>query len=104
VRSNYNHFTQQSITETATLETLLRVMSRSSEFNEHQLRVAEKRALNELNKKIRFKVDKKVQSRDSKVFVLVQAVLGCLQYNDISLHQESFKIMKSFKRLSKCKN
>jgi hypothetical protein len=82
----------------------LRVMSRSSEFNEHQLRVAEKRALNELNKKIRFKVDKKVQSRDSKVFVLVQAVLGCLQYNDISLHQESFKIMKSFKRLSKCKN
>jgi hypothetical protein len=93
----------QQIKQGAALDDLLKVLCRCSEFSDHQLRVMEKRTLNELNKHIKFKLEHKVQNREAKIYVLMQATLGCLQHQDISLQQETFKIVKIFKRLAKCK-
>ncbi|XP_065335350.1 probable ATP-dependent DNA helicase HFM1 isoform X2 [Cloeon dipterum] len=92
----------ENVKNAMTMDNLLHVVSKCSEFEEYQLRVIEKRTLNELNKKIRYKVAGKVQSIHSKVFVLIQANLDGLQCQDVALQQESFKIMKVAQRVSKC--
>ncbi|XP_059489970.1 probable ATP-dependent DNA helicase HFM1 isoform X2 [Neocloeon triangulifer] len=92
----------ENVTSGMSIEEFLQVLSKCEEFKEYQLRVVEKRTLNELNKAIRFKISGKVQSLESKVFVVIQATLGGLNHQDIALQQESMKILRVAQRVARC--
>lgn len=90
-----------------TLEELLELVASCHELSEVQLRVTDKKTLNALNADktsatIRFPMKGKIRSREMKINCLIQANFGCLPIQDVSLNQESGRIMRIAQRLSKC--
>lgn len=88
---------------------ILAAVSRCAEFNEVQLRVNERRALNTLNRckdrdTVRFPLPGKIKGRDMKVYVLSQATFGDLSMPDPALRQENMKVIRIGQRVTKCKN
>lgn len=73
----------------ATLEDVLRAICQCDEL-ETPVRKMEKKTLNELSLKVRFKLEKKarVQEPAQKAFVLIQAMLGGLEVPDFSMRME----------------
>ncbi|XP_036409769.1 probable ATP-dependent DNA helicase HFM1 [Megalops cyprinoides] len=92
---------------TETLPELLRLISRSKEFSDVQLRVSEKRTLNTLNKDknritIRYPMEGKIKNNEMKVNCLIQAQLGSIPIQEFSLTQDTGKIFRIGVRISKC--
>lgn len=89
------------------LSGILNLLTQSAEFTDFKLRRSDKQTLNELNRSktretIRFQMKGKVMTVPAKISCLMQAVMGNLPLDDISLNQESFKIMQHGARLSNC--
>jgi hypothetical protein len=89
------------------LEQLLDVLCNSTEYEDIILRRQEKNVLNALNKNkhnraIRFPKEGKVKDNATKVSILLQATLDCLQISDVSLSMEALKVSNVAKRISKC--
>ncbi|CAG0883311.1 unnamed protein product [Darwinula stevensoni] len=89
------------------LSQLLAVVCGSSEVQEIPLRVSEKRTLNTLNKDkhqptVRFPLQGKVASPQAKSQILVQAVFGCLPIQDVSLNQDTIRVMRNGQRIARC--
>lgn len=92
---------------TETMDEILSSLCEAHEFCEVQLRVNERKTLNELNRNknrdhIRFPMTGKIKTRGMKVNCLIQACLGCLHIQDPALYQESVRIVKIAERLAKC--
>jgi len=89
----------RQVTGQEDLKEMLSILCKSSEFDEVQLRRSEKATLNGLNKDkkkevIRYPFKEKVKDRATKVSILIQASLGCLEISDASLTMESVRIMQ----------
>ncbi|XP_068196676.1 uncharacterized protein [Antennarius striatus] len=92
---------------TENLSDLVELVSKSSEFNDIQLRVNEKRSLNTLNRDkyrvtIRFPVEGKIKTTEMKVNCLIQAQLGCIPIQEFGLNQDTAKIFRNGMRISRC--
>ncbi|CAG4956307.1 unnamed protein product [Colias eurytheme] len=99
--------TIMKIDGTESLERLLWLVCESHELSDMHLRVDERRCLNSLNRNnsaatIRFPMKGKINSRQMKLYCIIQAVLGCLPIPDPSLNQEAMKIMRIADRVCKC--
>ncbi|XP_042907198.1 probable ATP-dependent DNA helicase HFM1 isoform X4 [Parasteatoda tepidariorum] len=88
------------------LPDLLNLISASKEFEDVQLRVSEKKLLNDLNKSktlaIRFPLQGKIKTRAMKVDCLIQASFGCLPISEPIFNQDIAKIFRSGARISQC--
>lgn len=92
---------------TETTADILNALSEAHEFSEIQLRVSERRTLNELNRHktrdhIRFPLAGKIKTRGMKVNCLIQSCLDCLPIQDPALYQDSVRCVKIAERLAKC--
>ncbi|XP_057714214.1 probable ATP-dependent DNA helicase HFM1 isoform X2 [Corythoichthys intestinalis] len=92
---------------TENLSDLIGLVSKSREFWDIQLRVMEKRPLNNLNRNvnattIRFPMEGKIKSSDMKVNCLIQAQLGSISIQEFGLTQDTAKIFRIGLRISKC--
>lgn len=90
------------------LRDLFDLLTQCHELNDFNIRVTDKKILNELNHSktseiIRFPIKGRVKTVVHKVSCLMQAVLGSLTISDYSMQQESTKIMKTAEKVSKCK-
>ncbi|XP_038210055.1 probable ATP-dependent DNA helicase HFM1 [Zerene cesonia] len=99
--------TIMKIDGTESLERLLWLVCESHELSDMHLRVDERRCLNSLNRNnsaatIRFPMKGKINSRQMKLYCIIQAVLGCLPIPEPSLNQEAMKIMRIADRVCKC--
>ncbi|CAL1266657.1 unnamed protein product, partial [Larinioides sclopetarius] len=69
------------------------------EFEDIQLRVNEKKILNDLNKSkttsIRFPLPGKIKTRAMKINCLTQATFGCLPITEPTFNQDIAKIFRS---------
>ncbi|XP_046390762.1 probable ATP-dependent DNA helicase HFM1 isoform X2 [Ischnura elegans] len=97
----------QKITGTETVIDLIKLICKSAEYSDIQLRTSERKILNCLSKNkghecIRYPITTRVKTADHKINILIQAVLGCLQIQDAGLSQECVKIFRIGQRLSKC--
>ncbi|KAF4615166.1 hypothetical protein D9613_003174 [Agrocybe pediades] len=95
--------------EKPTLREILQTICGAEEFQDVKLRASEKAAFNALRKDvdIRFEV-KKVEKTADKVFLLVQAVLGGITFNnpnyksvDSQPHLEAFSVFKHIVRVAR---
>ncbi|KAK6627517.1 hypothetical protein RUM44_009995 [Polyplax serrata] len=92
---------------TETMAEILGALSEAHEFSEIQLRVNERKTLNELNRHktrdhVRFPLAGKIKTKSMKVNCLIQSCLGCLFIQDPALNQESVRIVKIAERLTRC--
>ncbi|KAM9349950.1 putative ATP-dependent DNA helicase HFM1 [Symphorus nematophorus] len=92
---------------TENLSDLIKMVSKSREFSDIQLRVNERRPLNTLNRDknritIRFPVEGKIRTSEMKVNCLIQAQLGSISIQDFGLTQDAAKIFRNGIRISKC--
>ena len=99
------HFCQM-IERDFQLKDIIQELSKCNELTQEiQIRVSDKKILNELNQKsIRFPMSGKIKSTDMKINCLIQTVFGSESYsiNDNTLNQESVRINRTAQRLSKC--
>ncbi|XP_008294380.1 probable ATP-dependent DNA helicase HFM1 [Stegastes partitus] len=89
------------------LSDLIKLMSKSREFSNIQLRVNEKRPLNTLNRDknrvtIRFPMEGKIKTSEMKVNCLIQAQLGSISIQEFGLTQDTAKIFRNGMRISRC--
>ncbi|XP_029380596.1 probable ATP-dependent DNA helicase HFM1 [Echeneis naucrates] len=92
---------------TETLSDLIKLVSKSKEFSDIQLRMNEKRHLNTLNRDknritIRFPIEGKIKTSQMKVNCLIQAQLGSIPIQEFGLAQETTKIFRNGMRISRC--
>ncbi|XP_041847498.1 probable ATP-dependent DNA helicase HFM1 [Melanotaenia boesemani] len=92
---------------TETLSDLIKLVSKSREFSDIQLRMNEKKALNTLNRDknrstIRFPLEGKIKTSEMKINCLIQAQLGSISLQDFGLTQDTTKIFRIGMRISKC--
>ncbi|XP_044076280.1 probable ATP-dependent DNA helicase HFM1 isoform X2 [Siniperca chuatsi] len=92
---------------TENLSDLIVLASKSREFSEIQLRMNEKRLLNNLNRDknritIRFPIEGKIKTSEMKVNCLIQAQLGSISVQEFGLTQDTAKIFRNGMRISKC--
>uniref|UniRef100_A0A182Q5M8 DNA 3'-5' helicase n=1 Tax=Anopheles farauti TaxID=69004 RepID=A0A182Q5M8_9DIPT len=99
------------------LNEMLTLITRASEFSEYKCRQSEKKILNALNVPpnpsalghgvdelvggIRFRWPHRISTTAAKVFCLVQAVFGNLSIHDHGLHQEAAKIVTLGARIAR---
>ncbi|GFV05353.1 probable ATP-dependent DNA helicase HFM1 [Trichonephila clavipes] len=85
---------------------LLALVSSCKEFEDIQLRVNEKKFLNDLNKSkstsIRFPIQGKIKTRAMKINCLIQATFGCLPISEPVFNQDISKIFRSGVRVAQC--
>ncbi|KJE90469.1 DEAD/DEAH box helicase [Capsaspora owczarzaki ATCC 30864] len=90
----------------STLEHLIELLAASAEYEDIRLRMAERKILNDLNKSnatsIRFPLDGKIKTRESKINCLVQATLGNTAIGDFSLAQDRERVFKAAIRIGRC--
>lgn len=97
------------------LESLINIISQSKELEDVKLRTSEKSLLNSINNNgkppkadsnasnlIRYIQSGKVKTSQMKINILIQAQLGSIQLNDLSLSQDLFKIFQVGQRISRC--
>ncbi|XP_037010317.2 probable ATP-dependent DNA helicase HFM1 [Artibeus jamaicensis] len=89
-----------------TLLDLVTMIASCKEFLDVQLRINEKKTLNNLNKNpsqitIRFPMEGRIKTREMKVNCLIQAQLGCIPIQDFALTQDTSKIFRSGSRITK---
>ncbi|KAG8176376.1 hypothetical protein JTE90_020162 [Oedothorax gibbosus] len=88
------------------LSDLLALVSASKEFDDIQLRVNEKRFLNDLNKSkmtsIRFPLQGKIKTKAMKINCLTQATFGCMAISEATFNQDICKIFRSGVRVTQC--
>ncbi|XP_035226708.1 probable ATP-dependent DNA helicase HFM1 [Stegodyphus dumicola] len=96
-----------ALTGNENLPDLLCLISSCKEFEDIQLRVNEKKFLNDLNKNkhssIRFPFQGKIKTRAMKINCLIQATFGCLSISEPAVNQDISKIFRSGLRITKCK-
>ncbi|XP_049604045.1 probable ATP-dependent DNA helicase HFM1 [Syngnathus scovelli] len=95
------------VSGTENLSDVIKLVSKSKEFSDIQLRVTEKRSLNTLNldknrTTIRFPMEGKIKSNDMKVNCLIQAQLGSISIQEFGLTQDTARIFRIGMRISKC--
>ncbi|XP_026813097.1 probable ATP-dependent DNA helicase HFM1 [Rhopalosiphum maidis] len=93
---------------TENLSDMINLLSHSKEFEYIKLRRTEKAALNILNKNklpgvdvLRFPIEEGINTRETKITCLLQAILGTLKITDSSLAQDANKIIIISTRLTK---
>ncbi|XP_055949652.1 probable ATP-dependent DNA helicase HFM1 [Argiope bruennichi] len=95
-----------TLTGNENLPELLALVSSSKEFEDIQLRVNEKKFLNDLNKSkttsIRFPLQGKIKTRAMKINCLTQATFGCLPISEPAFNQDIAKIFRSGIRVAQC--
>ncbi|KAF6109034.1 helicase for meiosis 1 [Phyllostomus discolor] len=89
-----------------TLLDLVTMIASCKEFLDVQLRINEKKTLNNLNKNpsqttIRFPMEGRIKTREMKVNCLIQAQLGCIPIQDFALTQDTAKIFRSGSRITR---
>ncbi|KAI2802584.1 ATP-dependent DNA helicase MER3 [Blomia tropicalis] len=90
------------IGESLSMEQLLKKISQCKEvWNDVILRTSEKRFLNEMNKKIRYKVNDRIRDNSNKINCLIQATLEMLNMESC-LIQDCTNIFRSAQRITKC--
>ncbi|XP_071446219.1 probable ATP-dependent DNA helicase HFM1 [Hetaerina americana] len=106
----------QKVIGTETVIDLIKLLSKSTEYSDIQLRASERKILNCLNKNkghecIRYPIPTRVKTADQKInmqvfshssYCLIQTIFGCLQIQDAGLSQECIKIIRIGQRVSKC--
>jgi ATP-dependent DNA helicase HFM1/MER3 len=98
----------EMIEKEISLKEMIAEISKCDEIvQEVQLRVNEKKKLNEMNQSstqntIRFPISGRIKAVEMKVNCLIQAIFGSLNIQETSLTQDSNKIMKSGLRVAKC--
>ncbi|KEG07272.1 RNA helicase [Trypanosoma grayi] len=90
-----------------TLQQLLCILSRSTEFEDLHLRLGDRKHLNEINKIVRLPLKsgmrggREVREDWHKVYVLIQAHLEHTQINDFSLRNDSVRLWSTVPRLAR---
>ncbi|XP_028283310.1 probable ATP-dependent DNA helicase HFM1 [Parambassis ranga] len=92
---------------TENLSDLIKLVSKSREFSDIQLRVNEKRPLNTLNRDknritVRFPMEGKIKTSEMKVNCLIQAQLGSICVQEFGLTQDTARIFRNGIRISRC--
>ncbi|XP_056212401.1 probable ATP-dependent DNA helicase HFM1 [Falco biarmicus] len=91
---------------TETLNELITMISKCTEFLDVKLRINEKKILNTLNKDkdkitIRFPLVGKIKTREMKINCLIQAQLGCIPIQDFTLTQDTGRIFRNGLRVTR---
>ncbi|NWR63273.1 HFM1 helicase, partial [Bucorvus abyssinicus] len=94
-----------AIKGTETLNELITLISKCTEFLDVKLRTNEKKILNSLNKDkdkitIRFPMEGKIKTREMKINCLIQAQLGCIPVQDFTLTQDTGRIFRNGLRVT----
>lgn len=94
----------KEILPTYDMKDILSLLSRSKEFQEIRIRLGEKKKLNDMNKhpNMRFPLKGKVKSLENKIYIIIQASIGRVPFEDFALKQESSNAMISLKRILFC--
>nr|XP_009478880.1 PREDICTED: probable ATP-dependent DNA helicase HFM1 [Pelecanus crispus] len=95
-----------TIKGTETLNELITMISKCTEFLDVKLRTNEKKILNALNKDkdkitIRFPMEGKIKTREMKINCLIQAQLGCIPIQDFTLTQDTGRIFRNGLRVTR---
>ncbi|GFT18088.1 probable ATP-dependent DNA helicase HFM1 [Nephila pilipes] len=95
-----------TLTGSENLSELLTLVCSCKEFEDIQLRVSEKKFLNDLNKNkatsIRFPIQGKIKTRAMKINCLIQATFGCMAVSDPTFNQDIAKIFRNGVRVAQC--
>lgn len=92
------------------MQDIILVLAKASEFSQITLRRSEKQSLNELHQNIKFPLVitgkrksklKLIQTSQEKIFVLIQVILGDIEIQDWSLKQDANQIITSLVRIMK---